>query len=388
MAQQFDVMQSLFGFGPADVQRQIGAEQEQRAMGLASGVPGGLGAGAFQAFRAQERARGTPLFASQEDTRLTEARTMQEARQAAQPAFEQGGLVGYLNQYAIELEKRGLVDKAVQARSVAAQKEQEGLKTQAETGLKQAQALAALREKEPKALEEADRIRLAQLQQKFGEVEGAKKFREERDQVSKQNAEAAAARLSLEGQKKILNIDEKDAAEYQQQRNSARKALTSLSRMQELIKQGVIAGTAQEARLGFLRTLGTLGVNTGKAQKVVSNTEQFDKEVRTLLLAIIKQLGYNPSNADVRFALDSLPSLTNSAEGLQEIINRFYKVNKDTLDEAERGLTYYRQNNGSFQGFTPNINVWSPKTITPQDLSDEELQTRLREARNRKQANQ
>jgi hypothetical protein len=140
MAQQFDVMQSLFGFGPADVQRQIGAEQEQTAMGLASGVPGGLGPAAFQAFRAQERARGTPLFSSQEDTRLTEARTMQEARQAAQPAFEQGGLVGYLNQYAIELEKRGLVDKAVQARSVAAQKEQEAMKTGADVMFKTAQA--------------------------------------------------------------------------------------------------------------------------------------------------------------------------------------------------------------------------------------------------------
>jgi hypothetical protein len=136
MAQQFDVMQSLFGFAPADVQRQIGAEQQQTAMGLASGVPGGLGPAAFQAFRAQEQARGTPLFASQEDPRLQQAKVMQEARQAAQPAFEQGGLVGYLNQYANELEKRGLADKAIQARSVAAQKDKEAVvKTPADFAL-------------------------------------------------------------------------------------------------------------------------------------------------------------------------------------------------------------------------------------------------------------
>jgi hypothetical protein len=162
MAQQFDVMQSLFGFGPADVQRQIESEQQQTAMGLASGVPAGLGPGAFQAFRAQERARGTPLFSSQEDTRLTEAKTMQEARQAAQPAFEQGGLVGYLNQYAIELEKRGLVDKAVQARSVAAQKEQEAMKTGADVMFKTAQAQKMLQPQaqKPIQIDLGDRVEL------------------------------------------------------------------------------------------------------------------------------------------------------------------------------------------------------------------------------------
>jgi hypothetical protein len=144
MAQQFDVMQSLFGFTPTDVQRQIEAEQQKTAMGLAGGVPGEYGAAAFQAFRAQERARGTPLFASQRDPRLQEAEAMQEARQAAQPAYQQGGLVGYLNQYANELEKRGLADKAIQARSVAAQKEQEAMKTQADVLFKGAQATKML----------------------------------------------------------------------------------------------------------------------------------------------------------------------------------------------------------------------------------------------------
>jgi hypothetical protein len=192
MAQQFDVMQSLFGFGPADVQRQIQGEQDQMAAALASRVPSELGAGAFQAFRAQERGRGTPLFSSQEDTRLTEARTMQEARQAAQPAFEQGGLVGYLNQYAIELEKRGLVDKAVQARSVAAQKEQEARKTDADVGLKTAQTLKALTPTPGKPLDQADQIRLAQLQQQFGDVEGANRFRAERDAAERSRAAAGA----------------------------------------------------------------------------------------------------------------------------------------------------------------------------------------------------
>jgi hypothetical protein len=205
------------------------------------------------------------------------------------------------------------------------------------------------------------------------------------DEEAKNTAEAGATRLNFEGQKRILNIDEADAKTYQAQRDASRKALTSLSNMENLLNQGVITGSAQEARTGFLRALDTLGVSTSKAKTVVGNTEQFDKEVRQLLLAIIKTLGYNPSNADVRFAMDSLPSLTNSAQGLQEIVKRFVKVNKDTLEESERALSHYRKNNGSFEGFTPNIEVWSPKQITLKDLSDEELQKRLAAARAAKQ---
>jgi hypothetical protein len=162
MAQQFDITQSLFGFSPTDVQRQITSEQQQTAMGLASGVPGGLGPAAFQAFRAQERGRGTPLFSSQRDPRLQESEAMQEARQAAQPAFQQGGLVGYLNQYALELEKRGLVDKAVQARSVAAQKEQEAMKTGADVMFKTAQAQKMLQPQpqKPVQIDLGDRVEL------------------------------------------------------------------------------------------------------------------------------------------------------------------------------------------------------------------------------------
>jgi len=206
-----------------------------------------------------------------------------------------------------------------------------------------------------------------------------------RDDEARKRAEASATRLTIKGQEKILNIDEKDAETYQKQRDSSRKALSSLSRMETLLEKGVITGSAQEARTGFLRALDTLGVSTDKAKKVVGNTEQFDKEVRQLLLSIIKTLGYNPSNADVRFAMDSLPSLTNSAQGLQEIIKRFAKVNKDTLSESERALSYYRKNNGSFEGFTPNIDVWSPKQITPGDLSDAELQERIRAAKAKQQ---
>jgi hypothetical protein len=269
MAQQFDVMQSLFGFAPADVQRQIGAEQQQTAMGLASGVPGGLGPAAFQAFRAQEQARGTPLFASQEDPRLQQAQVMQEARQAAQPAYEQGGLVGYLTQYANELEKRGLADKAIQARSVAAQKEQEGAKAQAEMGLTQARTAAALREKVPAAKEQADQIRLAELQSQFGEIEGAKRFRQERDAEERSRA---AAGVPQSGQVKITDLKgaQDVVNEYtkgpQERLNTVRQLGISLRE----VKGGV--GTAlPQVRRNLVKLVGDSQIGMAEAQNALGS---------------------------------------------------------------------------------------------------------------------
>ncbi len=120
MAQQFDIVGSLFGFSPEAVQQQITAEQQKRAMDIAGGVTGGLGPAVFQAARAQEAARGTPLFEMQQDPRLIKARAMSNARQAAAPAFQQGGMVGYMNEYANQLEAAGLTAEAAQKAAVKA----------------------------------------------------------------------------------------------------------------------------------------------------------------------------------------------------------------------------------------------------------------------------
>jgi hypothetical protein len=138
------------------------------------------------------------------------------------------------------------------------------------------------------------------------------------------------------------------------------------------------------ARTGFLKALDTFGISTTEARKAVSNTEQFNIQVRNLLQSIIKQFGYNPSNADVRFALESLPNASNSPEGLRSILNSLVKANKDQLNESTRALDYYRQNKGSFAGFQPKLEVVSPGgTIkTPSQMSIEELRAEI----NRKKA--
>ena len=62
---------------------------------------------------------------------------------------------------------------------------------------------SAMRERTPAALEAADRIRLKELQDYFGEIEGARRFREERDEAGRRQA---AASVPPSGEVKIGDL--------------------------------------------------------------------------------------------------------------------------------------------------------------------------------------
>ena len=194
-------------------------------------------------------------------------------------------------------------------------------------------------------------------------------------------AGAGASKIEIKGQENVLDIDKDDAKDYKLSQKSAQKALPVLNNMQRLLDspQGIIGGTAAEARTGFLKALDTFGVSTAEARKAVSNTEQFNIQTRNLLQSIIKQFGYNPSNADVKFALESLPNVSNSPEGLRAILNSLIKANKDQLNESTRALDYFRKNRGSFEGFTPNLDIVAPGggPKPPSQMTDEELRAEI-----------
>jgi hypothetical protein len=183
----------------------------------------------------------------------------------------------------------------------------------------------------------------------------------------------------MKGQENVLDIDKEDAKAYRASRESSLKALPILNNMQKIVNQGIIQGTLADARVGFLKALDTFGLSTAEARKVVGNNEEFNIQVRNLLQSIIKQFGYNPSNADVRFALESLPTASNSPEGLRTILNSLIKANKDQLNESTRALDYYRKNKGSFEGFQPNLEIVSPgggmRTVS--QMTDDELRAEI-----------
>ena len=160
-----------------------------------------------------------------------------------------------------------------------------------------------------------------------------------------------------QGPKNVLEIDKDQASTYASALNAAAKTLPTLERMQTLLDQGIIKGSTAQARTATLGLLQELGANTDKASKVLANTEAYDKEMINLLQGVIKQYGANPSNIDVKTALQGLPEKVKSPQGVQQVLSTLVKANRDTYNEAKAGLDYYRKNQGSFSGYEPKTPI-------------------------------
>jgi hypothetical protein len=157
------------------------------------------------------------------------------------------------------------------------------------------------------------------------------------------------------GPRNVLEVDLDQAKTYAKSLEAAGKTLPTLDRMQKLIDEGVISGSVANPRTAVLGVLQGLGANTDKATQSLANTEAYQKELINLLQGVIKQYGTNPSNIDVKTALQGLPELVKSPAGVQQVLTTLVKSNRETYNEAKTGLDYYRRNQGSFTGYEPKV---------------------------------
>lgn len=157
------------------------------------------------------------------------------------------------------------------------------------------------------------------------------------------------------GPRNVLEIDKTQAETYATALNASAKILPTLQRMQDLLDNGIISGTVANARTATLGVLQGLGANTDKATQVLANTEAYQKELINLLQGVIKQYGTNPSNIDVKTALQGLPEAVKSPAGVQKVLTTLVNSNRETYNEAKAGLDYFRKNQGSFKDYEPKV---------------------------------
>lgn len=156
MAQQFDVTQSLFGFSPQQLEQQMQQQRQEQAFKLAQNPVAGYGALGVPRIQQAADTIKSGVFGI-EDPRMIKAKAMSAARQKAAPAFQQGGIVGFLESYAAELESLGMTEEALLARRQAQQEMMKQQESQATIGLKKAQAAKAGQEQGPKFANEVDK---------------------------------------------------------------------------------------------------------------------------------------------------------------------------------------------------------------------------------------
>lgn len=215
------LLQSLFGPSPEQQAQAYQRARDQQAMQVAQLTPGrgavfagsqiaqDLGQSAQQLGGAIRRG----VFGI-ETPKEIEDNVANQIKQKGQDILRSGDMAAYAEFLAAEYSKAGLTDRALRAKTAAEQFRYQQQERQATLGLTEAkteQARAAAeasgREKIPAALEQADRSRLAELKRIYGDVEGAKRFREERDAAGRAQA---AAGVPASGEVKVSDIASAD----------------------------------------------------------------------------------------------------------------------------------------------------------------------------------
>jgi hypothetical protein len=155
----------------------------------------------------------------------------------------------------------------------------------------------------------------------------------------------------------------------------ANTSLQSLSKLAELSNKPIISGSAASQRTDVANFLSTVGLASKQDALKLANSQEFDKEAKSLAITWAKKLGFNPSNADVQFIVAALPSAMTDPVARNNIINRMAKMNQDIIDETSR-MESYAVKNKNLNGYKPVIQGYNPSTGFAggvKGLSDEEL---------------
>lgn len=155
---------------------------------------------------------------------------------------------------------------------------------------------------------------------------------------------------------KLGEEDAKAVVQARNKRDSALSELQTLDRAIGLSNAPVVSGSLADLRLDVLNFLDTAGILGGRPKQQLVNSQQFQKETGDLVLAKIKALGANPSNADREFVAKIVPSLNTSAEARRQLLDYLQKRAQQVVEETSR-LEDYAVKNNSLRGYKPKIEL-------------------------------
>lgn len=338
-----NIVGGLFGIDPSALQQQRMTQDLKEGYMLAQLDPmqratAGIYAGAKQFGRAAQGLLGI------EDPQLAAAKEAQGIMGQFDPSTSEGlkGLTSALLQRAKETNNPVLGQLAQQA----GQQYQKAL-------VNEATVYQKTKEAQPKTEEIVNR-RLFEgfLRQAGGdEVLAAQLYQKAEDDKKLQRAGASANKITVAGQKNILEIDKKDAENLTKIRDTAENVLPRLQEQSAALQKGIAAGTFSDARVAFSTALSSLGIKDKATLDMLKNTKTFNANRIELAASVAKQLGVNPTDRDFKASLDRFASASDAPEASAAFINDMTLIQQARLKQANEGLNYYRKNDGSFAGY-------------------------------------
>jgi len=203
--------------------------------------------------------------------------------------------------------------------------------------------------------------------------------------TAKVSAVANSSQALQDDFSKVLN--KKQGDEYSNAitlRNGAITALKTFNTLGALDDQGLISGSFATGRLGATNLLNTLGLVTPANVATLARSENYAKVTGDAILAALGgKLGAQISDSDRKFIENLVPKLENSAAARRQLIDYMRQKNVELIG-ASNELIDYAETKKTLSGYKPKTPLPKPSAGAYSDLSDDELDKRIKAAQNKK----
>jgi len=163
-------------------------------------------------------------------------------------------------------------------------------------------------------------------------------------------------------------------------REAATVAVKTFNTLGQLDEQGLISGTFATGRVGATNLLTTLGLVTPANAATLARSENYQKVAGDAILAALGgKLGAQISDSDRRFIEGLVPQLENSAAARRQLID-FMRNKNAELITASNELIDYAETKKTLSGYKPKIPLPKSSAGTYSNLSDDELDRRIKAA--------
>lgn len=159
------------------------------------------------------------------------------------------------------------------------------------------------------------------------------------------------------GQNFMENAQEKY---FDRDLGGAMQTLGKVEQMITLLEEGVQTGAGVQALNNFKKYLVTAGFDFDQdTMDMIAKTEQFGALSKNMILPLVKALGYNPTDADLRFIVEANPDLGKSPRGNMLLLRTLQRVKEAEIQIAQWEDTYFAGTNNPDGSFTPGTNMFA-----------------------------
>jgi hypothetical protein len=151
--------------------------------------------------------------------------------------------------------------------------------------------------------------------------------------------------------KVLQGLDTQDLGDYRTKRTAAQTMLSTIQDLKSIDPAKLYTGSLADLKTtfsGYVNAAGLGGVDLDK----LANSETYQASLANLGIKLVKSLGANPTDTDLKFIMSSLPLLTKQPKARAELLAFLEQRARSDIKNYDSAVTYYKKNN-SLSGFAP-----------------------------------